>query len=758
MSRPRRGWRAAAGTALVMVAVLAALGSMTGLLAPGPWVPHTAFAVTGTALVLIVVRALSRSAWLPTVVAAAVVGYVLVVVHGSPPTGIRPVPDGRTLDRLRALVDEGVRVIDEGVVPLDAPPSVVALVVVGAVAALLAADLLALTCGLPALSGIALVALWTPSVVLGFRGSWWAVAGTAAAYLLLLALDHAGARAGARAARRSAGRGGRDRPPRTLTVGGARSAAAVLATTAALVAVTLVVAPTLTAAGWWRWAPLRAGDLGGVGTVRLAEDLDLRDSLTRQSQRVVLRYTVTGTGDQPADVDAALVGPLRSFTLRDFDGTGWTRQDAQQLTDWDADLLLTPDPDRSGTTPDAARGTLARVMVQVGDLRDPRVPITVHPRTLRITGDWQYDPLRDEVTGGLTAPGDTYRMVVEVPELDADLLRAADGPALEDADAYLTVPGTAHQNDLRALAEQVVGDATSVYDRAVALQAYFRDSTRFRYDTTVDIADGEDVVWDFIQNGRGYCVQYATAMTVLARMLGIPARLAVGFLPGSRTNDGGYASTGADAHAWPELYFPGSGWVRFEPTPAVQTGRAPSWTVDRTGTTATDDPAATAAPTQTAGATPTATTSATGTGTAADAGSPARWWPFAAAALLMIAAAAAIAVLARRRAHEVTDAERAWQLLRHRLRRAHVTWSDARTPRQAAALVRSQVDQARGRPLGTAADHALDLLVHAVEQDRYAPLPDRTDPHDLRRWVDTVVADVSGSRAAAPRAAASDRR
>ena len=68
-------------------------------------------------------------------------------------------------------------------------------------------------------------------------------------------------------------------------------------------------------------------------------------------------------------------------------------------------------------------------------------------------------------------------------------------------------------------------------------------------------------------------------MAMMAREVGIPSRVAVGFLPGERVEDNTWEVSIRDMHAWPELYFAGYGWVRFEPTPASVTGTAPSWTV-----------------------------------------------------------------------------------------------------------------------------------------------------------------------------------
>ena len=87
-------------------------------------------------------------------------------------------------------------------------------------------------------------------------------------------------------------------------------------------------------------------------------------------------------------------------------------------------------------------------------------------------------------------------------------------------------------------------------------------------------ASGADAVSAFLASKHGYCVQFSSAMAVMARLLGIPARIGVGFLPGTKQSNGSWSVSLNDAHAWPELYFEGVGWVRFEPTPAVRTGAA----------------------------------------------------------------------------------------------------------------------------------------------------------------------------------------
>src|SRR5690606_8291077 len=143
----------------------------------------------------------------------------------------------------------------------------------------------------------------------------------------------------------------------------------------------------------------------------------------------------------------------------------------------------------------------------------------------------------------------------------------------------LVVPDTGFQDQIAELAREVTEGTTNRLEQASALQAYLRDTSRFTYSTEGTPAASRDAVWDFLQSRSGYCVQFATAMVVMARTLGIPARVGVGYLPGDfEAATSSYLVLGRAAHAWPELYFPRIGWLRFEPTPAIQSGAPPEYT------------------------------------------------------------------------------------------------------------------------------------------------------------------------------------
>ncbi|HLM16510.1 MAG TPA: transglutaminase domain-containing protein, partial [Acidimicrobiia bacterium] len=91
----------------------------------------------------------------------------------------------------------------------------------------------------------------------------------------------------------------------------------------------------------------------------------------------------------------------------------------------------------------------------------------------------------------------------------------------------------------------------------------------FVYDTNVDDNDDTSAILAFLRDKHGFCVQFASAYTVMARTLGIPARVAVGFTPGTLEADGRYHVNSHDAHAWPEIYLSGLGWTHlFDPTPS----------------------------------------------------------------------------------------------------------------------------------------------------------------------------------------------
>ncbi|MEZ5167892.1 MAG: transglutaminase-like domain-containing protein [Acidimicrobiales bacterium] len=119
----------------------------------------------------------------------------------------------------------------------------------------------------------------------------------------------------------------------------------------------------------------------------------------------------------------------------------------------------------------------------------------------------------------------------------------------------------------------MVANAGTDHARALALQNYFLDPGRFTYDLTVATTGSVNDMESFLESGRGYCEQFASTYAAMARSIGLPARVAVGFTWGDWDPvDQEYEVRGRHAHAWPEVYFADVGWVVFDPTPGRSRG------------------------------------------------------------------------------------------------------------------------------------------------------------------------------------------
>lgn len=160
----------------------------------------------------------------------------------------------------------------------------------------------------------------------------------------------------------------------------------------------------------------------------------------------------------------------------------------------------------------------------------------------------------------------SYTIVSLVSRATVGQLRAA-GMDYPDwvSERYLQLPPTLPRR-VRVLSREITEEASTPYDQAEAIQSYLR---RIPYDRAISAppAGYDPVDWFLFENRRGYCDYYASAMTVLLRTIGVPARISQGYAvgeyqPASRS----YQVRQLDAHCWPEVYFPGYGWVEFEPT------------------------------------------------------------------------------------------------------------------------------------------------------------------------------------------------
>jgi hypothetical protein len=139
---------------------------------------------------------------------------------------------------------------------------------------------------------------------------------------------------------------------------------------------------------------------------------------------------------------------------------------------------------------------------------------------------------------------------------------------------YLQLPA-ALPDRIRQLTLQITDGYTNPYDKAKRIEDYLRSDT-FKYTTDVTFVppDRDFVDYFLFTSHEGYCTYFSTAMSVMLRSIGIPTREIEGFIGGEPNGDGTFIVRGKEAHAWPQVYFPGYGWVNFEPTPGP--GYAPS--------------------------------------------------------------------------------------------------------------------------------------------------------------------------------------
>ncbi len=194
------------------------------------------------------------------------------------------------------------------------------------------------------------------------------------------------------------------------------------------------------------------------------------------------------------------------------------------------------------------------------------------PSALSVTGRFrmlEMDSTESVLRRDLSYSTMRYDAVSDTRTPGPEQLRSApqDYPR-EIADRYLQLPRMDPR--VRQLAEDITRSTPTAYDKAAALETYLR--TRYGY--TLEMASsGPDPVADFLFNvRRGHCEYFASAMAIMLRSLGIPARLVNGFLPGEYNDiSQQYVVRGRDAHTWVEVYFPGYEWVTFDPTPAAGT-------------------------------------------------------------------------------------------------------------------------------------------------------------------------------------------
>lgn len=727
--------------------VFAALATVTAAIClgrtflTGSWFFPSVFAVVLVAVGCEVARRVSTSSTVvPLGGLVALLGYLLVR-YGHTESYLHIVPTGATLDRLGELTSTGREDIARYAAPVGVSPGIEFLTVAGIGLVALVVDTLAVTWRRAALAGLPLLVLYTVPIAVAPDGvNWVAFAVAAVGFLALLLAE----------SRERVSRWGRpmryivDRPNLRADVETAplgQVGRRVGATALGLALVVPAVLPDLSTAGLG-FGSGGFGTGGGGNRVSVVNPiLDLGQNLRRPANRPVLSYR--GEADY-----------LRLVGLDEFTGGRWQPSDLEVSRD-DNDV-----EDGLRGPPGLSRGVARdsrRYNIRVFEWDQTWLPLPYPATRVSIDGTWLYDPSTFNVFGENTS---TRGIEYDVRSLDvaptAEQLRAAPA-ALDSLRRYVRLPDDL-PDQIESETLTVVGDLPTAYDRALAIQDWLRDPEEFTYSTevsdTIGDANGSGAILGFLQTRAGYCVQFASTMAVMARLLDIPARVAIGFTPGVPDGEGRRTVRLHDLHAWPELYFAGTGWVRFEPTPSVRTGNPPSWaqadTADGSGTPGST-PAPTSNPNESAAPLSPlnrerADVLEQGGGGGVGAG-PIRipvvpLLMFLGAMVLLAVPASTRFVVRRRRwssAHTpAQQARAAWADLQDTLVDFGYQWRPSDPPRLGTARLVGK------RSLAGEAAQAAHRLAGATEQARYAPVM-ATAVGDLRGDVETVRAGLSGS-------------
>ncbi|MBA3743149.1 DUF3488 and transglutaminase-like domain-containing protein [Sporichthya sp.] len=761
-------------TFAALVACLLTTGLLYSVFDGNEWFARSAGAVVLVAGIGALCRAtlLIPALLVPLIQAAAVLVYVSPT-YASDDANSGWLPGRAALDTLRDRLDAGFTEIDTVTPPLTPSEQVTLVVVVGVALMAILVDLLAAGLRQTALAGLPLLVLYVvPAAVLpnGMDGALFLL--PAGGYLLLLITDSRERllRWGVAVS----GRGGEARTTRS---------AGELGQMTRRIGVTVlsmsIVIPAL--------AP-RLSD-GAFGAGGIGNDPDGGGTISTLNPLVSMRRDLV----RPQDLDLMTVRTnsldagelyLRAVTLDTFDGEEW-RAGRREVRRFDANL---PDPKAglSDTVPNVPVETSVQVL---GNLQSDYVPMPFPATRLEIEGGWRVDPLTNNVVSH-NGPEQITGMTYSVDSVDLDP-RPTDVTAALSIDPYLA-PYLELPEDLpqrvKDLAERVTKGTDTILARAIALQQWFRDPDEFAYDLRQRPGTGKDAILAFLEDRRGYCEQFASTMAVMARHLKIPARVNVGFTPGSPNPDGTRTVSAHDAHAWPELWMPGVGWTRFEPTPgsAASNPDVPNWLSPKPpdgqtgGNEGENETEATPSPEPPTGATAPPDPATVNPGLEGVLPLPAedtclppkyvdaktdecrdpldpwyqRWWKAGATGgllllLLLVPPLARVAVRRRRWALVGTPgaagatgpaAEWTWVELRDSAIDLGYIWPEARTPRQTSA------ELAGDGKLGPNSSDALAMITQFVERVRYAP-GDAVSPgrDQLRGAVDEVRRDLGNT-------------
>jgi transglutaminase-like putative cysteine protease len=526
-------------TAGVFAALIAALLPLMRVVRPTGWLLGTLVLVAAVLATGYVARRLRLPAVAVSLIEVVVWVAFVTVVFLRDSAFLFVIPTVETFRDIPDILGAAGEEIALGVAPLT-PSAPLSMLIVGATGLLaVVIDHVVLTARMPLLAGVGLIAVsLIPAIAVPAEIDVVAFVLLAAAILFLIRTDT-----------RMREEPGSAEATRATGVSATAVGIGAIAVVVALVATPLLPQPVIRPG---------TGNLGpGPG---IDATLQLGDDLRRPREVEVLQMRS----------DAPTPPYLRATTLTEFTGAVW-EPDSGRSYPLDSAEALTALP--LDAEIDVAEYSTT---VEIRNLNSTWLPVSYPATSIEgldgVWGAFPYNRTVEARQGG--TQGQEYEVISQVPRPTLEQIRArsagGEGVRAETLGLPADLPPIVGE-----LAAEVTAGAASDYDALLALQSWFRGGD-FRYSLEAPVEEGFDgsgaeAVARFLEVREGYCVHYASAFALMARTLGMPSRIVVGYLPGTSTGDAVefqtvYSVMSGQLHAWPEIYFEGVGWIPFEPT------------------------------------------------------------------------------------------------------------------------------------------------------------------------------------------------
>jgi len=548
------------------VATLLACAPLAPLFDSFRWLGYAILTVAAVTGASVVARRLAVPGPLVPVVNLGALAVLVTAIFGGGTQFLGLVPTLDTLTAVRTQIDGAFTDIVQLAVPVPARSGLMLLIVLGVGAVAVVVDALAVSLRRAPLAGLAMLAMFAVPVAVVRTGLGWIPFSIAAAGYLVLLLSEGRdrmSRWGRPFAESSSKQIWRPDPLEGSPMAAVGRRIGAVAIGFAVLVPALV--PFVQEGGL---AGIAGGNGDGPGAGSSAQALNpitqLRGQLLRSQPIELLRVK---TNDPRPFY-------LRVTTLDDYTPSGWEQDPLSSAGSRRVKSGL-PRPDFGATVPTQKIST----QVDVRGLSDSQyLPVYAEPTKVQVRGDWRYDRATGTVFTTRTNTRDLSYKFTSVtldqanPALQ-DLLKAA--PMAEDTlQARYGSGDVPNEPEIGQRVADIVRGKATPYDKALAIYDHFRDPRNgFTYTTSTEPGSSGSALVDFLENKKGYCEQYASAMAAMARYAGVPARVAIGYTKGVQKR-GYWSVTTHDAHAWVELHFQGVGWVPWDPTPLSGQGRA----------------------------------------------------------------------------------------------------------------------------------------------------------------------------------------